>query len=106
MLATAALGASTWSPAWSGPVSGASTTSTKAEAAVAIAAPRPGCTKRTGRGFAPTEHFARLKAWEMVAQASGTWPFQSDEFRSTNYRCRAERNGRLCLMAIEVCRRG
>lgn len=65
-----------------------------------------GCRKRTGQGWAPSEHFARLKAWEVVAQATGNWPIQSDEFRSTRYQCRADRGGRLCSVAIEVCRPG
>lgn len=105
--AAVAISVAVTGPAWAGPAAGASRTLAKAEAAavVPIAASRTGCTKRTGRGFAPTDHFARLKAWETVAQASGNWPFQSDEFRSTSYRCRPERNGRLCLVAIEVCRR-
>lgn len=64
------------------------------------------CMKHIGRGWAPTEHFARLKAWEVVAQATGNWPIQGDEFRATHYQCRADRGGRFCRVSINVCRSG
>lgn len=67
---------------------------------------RTGCKKRSAQGWAPTEHFARLKAWEQVAQASDNWPIQTDEFRSARYQCRSDRGGRLCRIAVDVCRRG
>lgn len=104
----AAVGIANCLTASAGPLPGTSSTLAKADVSIdVVRGPRqPGCTKRSGRGFAPTDHFARLKAWETVAQATGNWPIQTDEFRTTTYRCRTERNGRLCLVAIEVCRRG
>ena len=73
-------------------------------AATAIAADSRQCAKRTGIGWAPTEHLARLKAWEIVAQATGNWPIQSDRFQRTRYTCRPDHRGIHCVVAIDVCR--
>lgn len=67
---------------------------------------RPVCSRHIGHGWAPTEHFARLKAWEVVAQATGNWPIQSDEFRGVHYQCRGDRGGRSCRISIRVCQPG
>lgn len=62
------------------------------------------CVTRSAQALAPTEHHARLAAWEKVAQATGNWPIQSDVFRSSRYRCGPAKGGIRCLGQFVVCR--
>jgi hypothetical protein len=74
------------------------------ELAVAAPTEAASCVVHRGHGWAPTEHHARLKAWEAVAQRTGNWPFQRDALSRGSYRCRQDRGGILCRVGVRVCR--
>ena len=69
------------------------------------AGPGGACTVRRSRSWAPTETTARLQAWEVVAQATGNWPFVTDTFRNERYDCAPERGGWRCQVRIDVCKK-
>lgn len=63
------------------------------------------CTRKRGRGWAPTENLARFQAWEIVAQSTGNWPFMVDTFRNETYQCQPDGGQWKCLSQIDVCKK-
>lgn len=63
-----------------------------------------GCVRRKSRGWGPSEHLARLKAWEIIVQGTGNWPIAKDSLRNEAYRCRVETGGWACQASIQVCK--
>ena len=65
---------------------------------------REACVVKRGRGLAPTEAGARLQAWEVVAQATGNWPFAKDVLRNDQYKCEQAGSQWRCTSRIDVCK--
>ncbi|MFM9942577.1 MAG: hypothetical protein ACKVP7_24125 [Hyphomicrobiaceae bacterium] len=63
------------------------------------------CSRKGGRGWAPTEGMARFQAWEIVAQTTGNWPFMTDTFRNEKYKCAPEGGQWKCISQIDVCKK-
>jgi hypothetical protein len=72
----------------------------------AEAAPKKGssCVTKYGRGWAFTESGARFQAWEIIAQTTGNWPFQTDTFKNERYKCKPEGSQIRCDAKIDVCK--
>jgi hypothetical protein len=69
-----------------------------------VAAASGQCRRHTARAAAPSEHFARLKAWELIAQGTGNWPFQRDRLDGMRAQCRPAGTGWQCRVSLRVCR--
>jgi hypothetical protein len=73
-------------------------------AAQGKAKPAANCKRHYGTGWAPTENMAKFQSWEITAQVTGNWPFQTDTFRNERYRCKQEGSGWRCQSSIDVCK--
>ena len=67
------------------------------------AAAKGNCVTKYGRGWDFTLDGAKFQAWEIVAQTTGNWPFQSDVFRNEKYTCKPEGSQYRCDSRIDVC---
>lgn len=62
------------------------------------------CVTKRGKGWGFTKGQARFQAWEIVAQVTGNWPFQTDTFKNERYKCKPDGSGYTCLSWIDVCK--
>lgn len=67
------------------------------------AAAKGNCVTKYGRGWAFSLDGAKFQAWEIVAQTTGNWPFQTDVFKNEKYTCKPEGSQIRCDSRIDVC---
>lgn len=70
-----------------------------------VAAGKGNCVTKYGRGWAFTLDGAKFQAWEIVAQTTGNWPFQTDVFKNEKYTCKPEGSQFRCDSRIDVCKK-